>query len=176
MTRQEKAQVIAELTEKLASTPNFYVTNTGGLSVAEINSFRKLCYSKSLEYKMYKNTLIVKALENQEGDFTALYDVLKGTSGIIFGQEDAKAPAKTILEFKKSAGDDKIAFKGASIGGDLFIGEDQLKALEKIKSKEEVIGEVITLLQSPAKNVVSALQSGKNTLAGLVKALEERAQ
>ncbi|MBV6646951.1 MAG: 50S ribosomal protein L10 [Cyclobacteriaceae bacterium] len=174
MTREEKAQVIAELTDKLKENNHFYITDTSGLSVAEINKFRGMCFKGGVEYKVIKNTLIKKALENLETDYTSFGDVLKGTSGIMFVSEDGKIPAKIIKDFKKEDPEQRPKFKAASIDSDLFIGEDQLNALAKLKSKQELIGEVITLLQSPAKNVVSALQSGEQTLAGLVKTLSER--
>ncbi|MFD3394980.1 50S ribosomal protein L10 [Aquirufa sp. OSTEICH-129V] len=175
MTREEKNQIIDELGEKFAATPYFYIASTAGLTVAEATEFRRMCFAKGLEYKIFKNTLIAKALAKTGTDYTPFdAEVLTGMSGIIFSPEDAKIPAKLIKEFKKAAGKDKITFKGASIEGGLYIGEGQLVALENIKSKNEMIGEVIGLLQSPAKNVVSALLSGEKKLAGLVKTLSER--
>ncbi|WP_421875717.1 50S ribosomal protein L10 [Marinoscillum sp.] len=174
MTREEKAQVIAGLTEKFQQNSHFYITDTSGLSVAQINTFREMCFNKGIEYKVVKNTLIKKALDGLEADFSALDDVLKGFSGIMFVQENANVPAKVIKDFKKQDADQRPKFKAASIDTDIFIGEDQLDALSNLKSKNELIGEVITLLQSPAKNVISALQSGGDTLAGLVKTLQER--
>ncbi len=174
MTREDKAQLISDLTEKLKDTDHFYIADTSGLTVAEINKFREMCYNKGVEYKLVKNTLIKKALENLDGDFTSLDEVLKGTSGIMFVNENANAPAKIIKEFKKEDSQDRPKFKAASIDSDLFIGEDQLGALASLKSKQELIGEVITLLQSPAKNVLTLLQSGEHKLAGIVKTLSER--
>ncbi|RED99505.1 50S ribosomal protein L10 [Marinoscillum furvescens] len=174
MTREEKAQLIAGLTEKFQQTDHFYITDTSGLTVAEINKFREMCFNKGVEYKVVKNTLIKKALDGIEGDYSELDNVLKGFSGVMFVNENANVPAKVIKDFKKEDKDQRPKFKAASIDSDIFIGEDQLDALSKLKSKQELIGEVITLLQSPAKNVVSALQSGGDTLAGLVKTLSER--
>ncbi len=174
MTREEKGQVIAGLTEKFQHTDHFYITDTSGLSVAEINSFREMCYTKDIEYRVVKNTLIIKALENLETDYSELYDSLKGFSGIMFVNENANIPAKVIKDFKKKDKHQRPKFKAASISSDIFIGEDQLDALSSLKSKEELIGEVISLLQSPAKNVISALQSGEHILAGVVKTLSER--
>lgn len=174
MTREEKAQVIASLTEKFQANQNFYITDTSGLTVAEINKFREMCFKQGVEYKVAKNTLIKKALENIDADFSSLDEVLKGVSGIMFSEENANAPAKIIKNFKKEDPQERPAFKAASIDTDIFIGEDQLSALASLKSKQELIGEIITLLQSPAKNVISALQSGEHTLAGLVKTLQER--
>jgi len=174
MTREEKAQVIAGLTEKFQQNSHFYITDTSGLTVAEINKFREMCFTKGIEYKVVKNTLIKKALDNLETDYSSLDDVLKGFSGVMFVQENANVPAKVIKDFKKTDANQRPKFKAASIDSDIFIGEDQLDALSNLKSKQELVGEVITLLQSPAKNVISALQSGGDTLAGLVKTLSER--
>ncbi|MDI9866586.1 50S ribosomal protein L10 [Flectobacillus sp. DC10W] len=175
MTREEKAVIIGELSEKFAATPYFYITDTGGLTVAEVNAFRRLCFQRGLEYRVVKNTLIAKALETTGVDYSAFNGtVLKGLSGVIFSPENPKTPAKLIKDFKKEAGKDKIRFKGASIEGGLFIGEDQLVALENVKSKQEMIGDIIGLLQSPAKNVVSALQTSGGKLAGILKTLSER--
>ncbi len=175
MTREEKNQIIDELSEKFAVTPYFYIASTAGLSVAEATNFRRMCFARGLEYKVFKNTLISKALAKTGTDYTSLdAEVLTGMSGIIFSREDAKMPAKLIKDFKKAAGKNKISFKAASIEGGLYIGEDQLIALENIKSKNEMIGEVIGLLQSPAKNVLGALLSGGKKLAGIVKTLSDR--
>lgn len=174
MKKEEKVNLVAELTEKFKANNTFYLTNASGLSVAQVNDFRRLCFEKGVEYKVYKNTFIKKALENLEGDYTEIYDSLKGFSGIIFSEEVANMPAKVIKEYRKKRGGDTPALKAASIDADFFIGEEHLSALSELKSKPELIGEVIGLLQSPAKNVLSALQSGGNTLSGLVKALEEK--
>lgn len=174
MTREDKAQLISDLTAKFKETDHFYITDTSGLTVSEVNKFRGMCFTKGVEYKMVKNTLIKKALENMDGDYSSLDEVLKGTSGVMFVNENANAPAKIIKEFQKTDSKDRPKFKAASIDSDLFIGEDQLGALVSLKSKQELIGEVITLLQSPAKNVISALSSGGDTLAGIVKTLSEK--
>ena len=174
MTREDKAQLISDLTEKLKETDHFYIADTSGLTVAEVNKFREMCFNKGVEYKLVKNTLIKKALENIEGDFSSLDEVLKGTSGIMFVNETANVPAKIIKDFKKEDPQERPTFKAASIDSDLFIGEDHLSSLASLKSKQELIGEVITLLQSPAKNVLSLLQSGEQKLAGIVKTLSEK--
>ncbi len=176
MTRQEKASIIEELTELFKNNPNYYLTDSSGLSVAQINAFRRLCFENGLEYRVFKNTLVKKALENVEVDYDAngLGDALKGFTGILFTSEDnANVPAKAIRKYRKKDVTKPI-LKAASIDSDVFIGDDHLNMLSELKSKSELIGEVISLLQSPAKNVLSALQSGGNTLSGLVKALEER--
>jgi len=177
MTRDDKQIIIESLTEKLKETPHFYITDASGFSVAQVNAFRRTCFEKGVEYKVYKNTLIKKALENLDVDYTDFSkETLKGFSGIMFSQENSNLPAKVLLDFRKKLGkkETRPVFKGASIAGDQFVGEQNLEMLSKLKSKEELIGEIIGLLQSPAKNVISALQSGQNTLAGLVKTLSER--
>jgi large subunit ribosomal protein L10 len=174
MTREEKAQIIEELSTKFANHAHFYITDATGFTVAQVNNFRRLCFKSGIEYRVYKNTLIRKALERQEGtDYSPLFKALHGFSGVMFSKESGNLPAKVIKEFRvKLQG--KPVLKAASIGSDIFIGDENLNMLSELKSKNELIGEVISLLQSPAKNVLSALLSGKNTVAGLVKALEER--
>jgi large subunit ribosomal protein L10 len=177
MTREEKSNIIESLTEKFKENPYFYITDASGFSVAQVNAFRRTCFDRGVEYKVYKNTLIAKALENLDSDFSELSEkALKGFSGIIFTNEVGNLPAKIILDFRKKLGkkETRPVFKGASIHSDIFIGENQLELLSNLKSKQELLGEVIGLLQSPAKNLISALQSGQNTLAGLVKTLSEK--
>jgi large subunit ribosomal protein L10 len=174
MTREEKAQIIEELSQKFANHPHFYITDATGFTVAQVNNFRRLCFKSGVEYRVYKNTMIRKALERQEGtDFSPLFKTLHGFSGVIFSKESGNLPAKVIREFRIKL-EGKPVLKAASIDSDLFIGDENLTMLAELKSKNELIGDVIALLQSPAKNVLSALLSGKNTVAGLVKALEER--
>jgi large subunit ribosomal protein L10 len=176
MTREEKAQIIEELAEKFANHAHFYITDATGFTVAQVNNFRRLCFKSGVEYRVYKNTLIRKALERQEGtDFSPLFNTLHGFSGVIFSKEAGNVPAKVIREFRKKL-EGKPVLKAASIDSGFFIGDENLNVLAELKSKNELIGDVIALLQSPAKNVISALQSGKHTVAGLVKALESRAK
>jgi large subunit ribosomal protein L10 len=175
MTKEEKGQIIEELAEKFSQHPHFYITDASGLTVAQINAFRRLCFKSGVEYRVYKNTLISKALEKQKGDFKELNEVLHGFSGVIFSKESGNAPAKVLQEYQRKL-EGKPALKAASIDASLFIGAEHLTTLAELKSKNELIGEIISLLQSPAKNVLSALLSGKNTVAGLVKALEDRKQ
>jgi large subunit ribosomal protein L10 len=178
MTREEKGLIIEELKAKFEENSNFYVTDASGLTVEQINEFRRLCFEAGVEYGVYKNTLIQKALEKLDTDYAEFTDsVLKGFSGIIFSKEAANTPAKVIRQYRKSGmSQDKPMLKGASIDTDLFIGEEHLKTLSELKSKHELIGEIITLLQSPTKNVISALQSGSGNLAGILKTLSEREQ
>jgi large subunit ribosomal protein L10 len=175
MTREEKAQIIEELSGKFANNPHFYITDATGFTVAQVNNFRRLCFKSGIEYKVYKNTLIRKALEKQEGtDFSPLFKALHGFSGVMFSKESGNLPAKVIKEFRAKL-EGKPVLKAASIDSDLFIGDENLTMLAELKSKNELIGDVIALLQSPAKNLISALTSSSNAkVAGLVKALEER--
>src|SRR5690606_7993229 len=175
MTREEKASIIDELTEKFANNPHFYITDASGFTVAQVDTFRRMCYKSGVEYGVYKNTLIRKALERVEGtDFSPLFDVLHGFSGLIFSKETGNLPAKVIREFRTQK-EGKPVLKGASVDASIYIGDENLAMLSELKSKNELIGDVISLLQSPAKNVISALLGGgEHKVAGLVKALEER--
>ena len=175
MTREEKAVIIDELSQKFSNTPYFYITSASGMSVGEVNTLRGLCFERGIEYRVVKNTLIKKALETLDTDYTPFdAEVLKGMSGIMFHPESGKVPAQLIKEFKKKTGSDKLKFKGASVDQSVFVGESQLDVLVSLKSKQELIGDVIGLLQSPAKNVIGALQSGGNKLAGILKTLSEK--
>jgi large subunit ribosomal protein L10 len=175
MTREEKAAVIDELSQKFATTPYFYITNASGMSVEEVNQLRRLCFERGVEYRVIKNTLIRKALETSDTDYTSFDEsVLKGFSGVMFHPESGKVPAQLIKDFRKKSGKDKLKFKGASVDSSLFIGADQIDKLISLKSKQEMLGEVIGLLQSPAKNVLSALLGGGNKLAGILKTLSEK--
>ncbi len=175
MTREEKAVIIEELSEKFKATPFFYIVGADGMSVGETNNLRRKCFNSGIEYRVIKNTLIAKALETLDTDYTPFDGtVLKGFSGVMFHPESGKVAAKLIKEYRKESGNDKLKLKGASIDYSLFIGEDQLDTLIALKSREELIGEIIGLLQSPAKNVISALQGGGNKLAGILQTLAER--
>lgn len=173
MTRAEKATAIEELKEKFANNEFFYLTDSSTLTVEKINQLRGLLFEKGIEMKVVKNTLALKALQDapEEKGYAGLYDSFKGPTAIMFSSV-ANAPAKAIKEFRGE--DERPILKAAYIDTDVFIGDDQLKALAALKSKEELIGEVITLLQSPAKNVISSLKSGGSKLSGLLKALSER--
>ena len=172
MEKNQKNQEIAELKEKFSNTTYFYITDSSTLTVEKINKFRRLCFNSGIEYRISKNTLIKKALEQTGGDYEALYPLLHGPTGVMFSTDGA-APAKVLKEFRK--GNDKPLLKGAYIDTSVFVGDSQLEVLAKLKSKKELLGEIIGLLQSPASNVISALQgSSAQKIAGLVKALEER--
>lgn len=172
MTKQEKNQALAELTEKFASNNIFYITDASSLTVEAINKFRRKCFDNGIEFRVAKNTLIRKALEAQEGaDYSEVYKALHGPTSIMFSSV-AKSPAVVLKDFRE--GNDKPILKVAYIESSVFSGDDQITPLTKLKSKDELIGEIIGLLQSPAKNVVSALQSSGGKLAGIVKTLSER--
>lgn len=173
MTKQEKIELVNELSETFKEYPNFYITDSGNMTVEMVGQLRQRCFEAQIPMRMIKNTLIRKALENQEADYTELWDSLKDSSYVFFaGAENPSAPAKLIKAFHKE--NDKPQLKAASIEASIFTGHDQLDALTQLKSKDELVGEIITLLQSPAKNVLGALQSGGTKLAGIIKTLEER--
>ena len=175
MTKHEKNEAIEVLKEKFSQYNNFYVTDTEALSVAQVSKLRRICFDKKVEMKVAKNTLIKKALEGLNNDrFSNVYDSLHGVTALLFS-ESAKEPALIISTFRKESNGEKPVLKAAFIDGDVFAGDDQLKTLTSLKSKQDLIGEIIGLLQSPAKNVISGLNAG-GKLASLVKALEERAQ
>jgi len=172
MNKNEKNEVIDSIVALLNGNQNFYLADISGLSAAKTSLLRRQCFGSNIKLTVAKNTLIKKALERQNIDYGNLYDVLHvGTSILV--AEDYKAPAKLIKEFRKSS--DKPILKAAYVQETVFIGDNQLETLVKIKSKNELIGDVIGLLQSPAKNVISGLKgSAGNKIAGLVKALQER--
>jgi large subunit ribosomal protein L10 len=173
MTKQEKQQLIEELSASIAESGVMYIADTSTLTVETTNALRRKCFNSGIKLRVVKNTLLKKALDSVEGkDYSELEQVLVGPTAVMFA-EVANAPAKLIKEFRKKH--DRPVLKGAWIEEAIYIGDGQLDNLVNIKSKEEVVADVVALLQSPAKNVLSALQSGKTTLAGLVKTLEERA-
>jgi large subunit ribosomal protein L10 len=171
MRKEEKHEVVLALTETIAEYGNFYITDTANLSVAKVNDIRRKCFENDIKMQVAKNKLIRKAMEASEGDFSEMFDVLKGSSSILFSKS-ANAPAKLIKQLRRTG--DKPVLKAAYIDSAVFIGDNQLDALVNLKSKEELVADIIALLQSPAKNVISGLQSGGNKLAGIVKTLQER--
>ncbi|MBL4676382.1 MAG: 50S ribosomal protein L10 [Mucilaginibacter sp.] len=171
MNKEEKHDLVLALTEQIKEYGNFYITDTADLTVAKVNSIRRQCFENEITMQVAKNSLIKKAMEAAGGDFAGIYDVLKGSSSILFSKS-ATAPAKLIKKLRKAG--DKPVLKAAYIDSAIFIGDNQLDTLTKLKSKEQLIGEIVGLLQSPAKNVVSALQSGGSIIAGVVKTLQER--
>ncbi len=174
MTKDQKNEVIELLKDKFSQYQNFYVTNTESLSVEQVVKLRRICFDKKVEMKVAKNTLIKKALENLDTNrFSAMFDSLNGVTALMFS-ENAKEPALIISSFRKSSNIERPVLKAAFIDGDVFEGDKQLLTLTTLKSKHDLIGEIIGLLQSPAKNVISGLNAGSK-LAGLVQALEARA-
>ena len=174
MNKDQKNEVIELLKGKFSQYNNFYVTNTESLSVEQVGKLRRICFNKKVEMKVAKNTLIKKALENLDASrFSGVFDSLNGVTALMFS-ESAKEPALIISSFRKEGNIERPVLKAAFIDGDVFAGDNQLKTLTTLKSKHDLIGEIIGLLQSPAKNVISGLNAG-GKLAGLVQALEARA-
>ncbi len=174
MTKDQKNEVIDLLKGKFSQYSNFYVTDTESLTVEQVGKLRRACFDKKVEMKVAKNTLIKKALESLDSQrYTGVYDSLHNVTALLFS-ENPKDPAIIISSFRKELNKEKPVLKAAFIDGDVFSGDNQLKALTTLRSKQDLIGEIIGLLQSPAKNVISALNAG-GKLASLVKAVEERA-
>ncbi|WP_410005926.1 50S ribosomal protein L10 [Aequorivita nionensis] len=171
MTREEKSQVIETLTAQLSDNANIYLADISGLDAGNTSNLRRACFKAGVQLAVVKNTLLKKAMESSDKDFGELTGILKGNTSLMFS-ETGNAPAKVIKEFRKKS--DKPLLKGAYIQESIYVGDNQLDSLVELKSKDELIGEIIGLLQSPAKNVISALKSGGSTIAGLVKTLSER--
>ncbi|MBP0905110.1 50S ribosomal protein L10 [Mariniflexile gromovii] len=171
MTREEKSQVIEDLTAELASNANIYVADISGLNALTTSELRRACFKANIKLAVVKNTLLEKAMEASERDFGNLPTVLKGNTSVMYS-ETGNAPAKLIKTFRKKS--EKPLLKGAFIEECVYIGDNQLDMLVDIKSKEELLGEIVGLLQSPAKNVVSALKSSGGKLAGILKTLSEK--
>jgi len=171
MTREEKSQVIEQLTAQLTENPTIYLADISGLDAGSTSNLRRACFKAGVKLSVVKNTLLAKAMESSDKDFGNLTEALKGNTSLMFA-DISNAPAKVIKEFRKKS--KKPVLKGAYVEESVYVGDDQLDALVDIKSKEELIGEIIGLLQSPAKNVISALKSGGGTIAGIVKTLSER--
>jgi large subunit ribosomal protein L10 len=171
MTREEKSIVIKELTDKLAETSSIYFTDISGLDAQKTNKLRRACFKANIKLLVVKNTLMAKAMSSSDKDFGDLDQTLVGNTSVMFS-ETGNAPAKVIKDFRKK--NDKPILKGAFVDEAIYLGDDYLETLVNIKSKEEVIGDIIGLLQSPAKNVISALKSGGGKLAGILQTLSEK--
>ena len=171
MTREEKSQVIEELTVQLADNTNIYLTDISGLNAGTTSDLRRACFKANIKLAVVKNTLLAKAMEASDRNFGDLPSTLKGNTSVMYS-ETGNAPAKVIKAFRKKS--EKPLLKGAFIEESIYIGDELLDMLVDIKSKEELIGEIIGLLQSPAKNVMSALQSGGGKLSGILKTLSQR--
>lgn len=173
MRREEKNVIINSLAEQLKKFPHFYLADISGLNAESTAALRRQCFEKEVTLVVVKNTLLRKALEQIEFQSTELFEVLKGSTSIMLSEQN-NVPAKLIKEFSKKNKLKKPVLKGAFVEDTAYIGEANLEDLVNIKSREELIGDIIGLLQSPAKNVISALQSGGTILSGVVKTLSER--
>ncbi len=174
MDKLQKTNEIAELKAKFEETQFFYICDASTLTVEKTNEFRRLCFNKGVEFRVAKNTLIKKALEQVGGNYDALYPSLNGPTGVLFAKESS-LPAKILKEFR--AKNERPLLKSAYIDADIFVGDNQLLVLAALKSKAELLGDVIALLQSPAKNVIGGLQaSGGQKIAALLQTLEKRGE
>lgn len=171
MTREEKLNVIEDLTAQLAENSTIYLADISGLDATTTSNLRRACFKANVKLAVVKNTLLAKAMEASDKEFGELPEVLKGNTSLMFS-ETGNGPAKVIKAFRKKS--DKPLLKGAFVEEAVFVGDDKLDTLVSIKSKEEMIGEIIGLLQSPAKNVISGLKSGGGKLAGILKTLSEK--
>jgi large subunit ribosomal protein L10 len=172
MKKEDKDKIIDSLVESFKSCNNYYFTDISNITVEKANKLRRSAFSKNVKVKVAKNSLIKKALQKiDENNFNELFVTLKGSTAIMFS-DVANMPAKVIKEFRRT--NDRPILKSAFIDSSVFTGDNQLDALASLKSKNELIGEIIGLLQSPAQNVISALQSGGGKIAGILKTLEQR--
>ncbi len=171
MRKEDKKQLIDSLSQQLDKNNNFYLTDVSELNAQDTSDLRRLCFKYGIKMQVVKNTLLRKAMENAGKDYAELYETLKGNTSIMFA-EAGNVPAKMIKEFRKKS--ERPLLKGAFIEEMTYLGDEQLSFLITIKSKDELIADVIALLQSPAKNVVSALQSGGGILSGILKTLSEK--
>ena len=170
MRKEVKDTIIVELGEKLKAYPHFYLVDVSGLDAEATSNLRRKCFKNEIKMVVVKNTLLHKAFEASDVDFEPLYSTLKGSTAVMFANV-ANVPAKLLKEYQKEG---VPALKAAYAEEGIYVGADKLEELAAIKSKNEVIAEIVALLQSPAKNVVSALQSGANTIHGVLKTLGER--
>ncbi len=168
MTKEEKILEIENLTTRLKDVKNLYLTDIAGLNAMETSSLRRACFKAGIKLSVVKNTLLERAMKNSGKDFGELKDLLKGNTSLMFS-ESGNGPAKIIKDFRKKS--DKPILKGAFIEESIYVGDDQINNLVSIKSKEELIGEIISILQSPAKNIISALKSGGGKVSGILKSL-----
>ena len=171
MTKEEKQDAIEDLKAALGGIKNLYLADISGLNAVQTTDLRQACFNEKIKLQVVKNTLLAKAMEASNHDFGELTNILKGNTSLMFS-EKGNAPAKVIKNFRKRS--DKPILKGAFIEQAIYLGDEQLDALVAIKSKDELIGEIITLLQSPTKSVISSLQSGGGKISGILKSLSER--
>ena len=171
MTREEKSVAINEILDVLKSNQNIYLTDISGLNALETSNLRRMCFKAGVKLSVVKNTLLEKAMESSEKDFGELKETLKGNTSVMIA-EVSNAQAKVIKNFRKKS--ERPILKGAMIEEDIYVGDEQLETLFTIKSKEELIGDIIMLLQSPAKNVISALSSSGGKLSGILQTLSNK--
>ena len=171
MTKEEKKVAIEELKDALGGIKNLYLADIAGLNATQTSNLRKACFNENIKLQVVKNTLLAKAMEASDHDFSELKNILQGNTSLMFS-ETGNAPAKVIKNFRKKS--DKPILKGAFIEEAIYLGDDQLDKLVAIKSKDELIGEIITLLKSPTKKIITSLQSGGGKLSGILKSLLER--
>ena len=171
MRREEKNAIIEGLTEQINNARHFYLTDISELNAADTSSLRRKCFERDIELVVVKNTLLKQALDKSEGNFEELYDTLKNSTSVMFC-DTGNIPAKLIKEFRMVH--ERPVLKAAFVEESIYLGEEQLDTLSSLKSKNELIGDVLLLLQSPMKNLLSAMQSGGNNLAGVVQTLAER--
>lgn len=173
MTREEKTQKIEELTQELNEASTLYITDVSELNAGSTSKLRRACFKKEVRLSVVKNKLLKKAMERSDKELDELVDTLAGPTAVMFSDK-GNVPAKVIKDFRKDS--EKPILKGAYVEEMVYLGDDQIEALTKIKSKDELIADVVALLQSPAKNVVSALQSGGNILTGVLETLSEKSE
>lgn len=171
MKREEKSRVIEDLTALLAESNTIYLADISGLNALNTSNLRRICFKANVKLAVVKNTLLAIAMERSEKDFGELPSILKGNTAMIISK-NSNSPAKIIKDFRKKS--DKPILKGAYVQESVFIGDDQIDILINLKSKEQLIGEIVGLLQSPAKNVIAALQSGGQKLSGILKTLSDK--
>ena len=171
MKKAEKVKVIQDLTLKLKDVKTLYLTDISGLNGGQTSNLRRACYNAGVKLSVVKNTMLSRAIDASDRDFGEIKDVLKGNTSLMFS-DVGNIPAKIIKDFRKKI--DKPILKAAFIDESVYVGDDQIDILAAIKSKEELLGEIIGLLQSPPKNLISALKTGGTNLSGVLKTLSER--
>ncbi len=171
MTREEKSKAITEITDVLSKNGIIYLTDISGLNSVETSNLRRLCFKSGVKLEVMKNTFLEQAMTASDKDFGGLLDTLKGNTSVMLS-DVGNAPAKVIKDFRRKS--ERPILKGAIIENDIYLGDEQLELLSSIKSKEEIIGEIILLLQSPTRNIISALKSSSSKLSGIIQTLSNR--
>ena len=171
MTREEKSKAITDITKVLSQNEIIYLTDISGLNSIETSNLRRLCFKSGVKLEVMKNTLLEQAMTASDKDFGDLLETLKGNTSVMLS-DVGNAPAKVIKDFRKKS--ERPILKGAIIENDIYLGDEQLELLSSIKSKEEIIGEIVILLQSPVRNIISALKSSSSKLSGIIQTLSNR--